>query len=245
MPTPAQLAQFRQEGWFVLDNPFTDAELAEVLAEFNRLWADDVKAAEAKGLPRQIELAKLRPFIGQVHEKSAACGRFVRHPAYLDLCRALIGPDADLYYNQAVLKPPSKGRSFGWHQDTQYIITDPIEYITCWTPITRATVDNGTIWILPGEHRHGLLEHVWDTESNEWQCQCDKSWKIPVVLRPGQIAVFSSLLPHASGPNTSEETRAAYVVQFHVPGVKHRDKGELVGDQVPVLRQGQPVGARS
>src|ERR1044071_562124 len=116
MPTPQQLAQFRTDGYFVLDNPFTDAELAEVLAEFHRLWADDVKAAEAKGLPRQIELAKLRPFIGQVHEKSAACGRFVRHAAYLDLCRALIGPDADLYYNQAVLKPPSQGRSFGWHQ---------------------------------------------------------------------------------------------------------------------------------
>jgi len=26
------------------------------------------------------------------------------------------------------------------------------------------------------------------------------------------------------------------VVQYHIPGVRHRDKGELVGDQYPVLR---------
>jgi ectoine hydroxylase-related dioxygenase (phytanoyl-CoA dioxygenase family) len=225
----------------VVDGAFAEAELAPVLAEFNRLWEETIREAEATGTPRQAELARLRPFIGQVHTRSAVCERFVRHPVYLDLCRALIGPDADLYYNQAVLKPPAKGKAFGWHQDSQYIITEPLEYITCWTPITRATVDNGTIWILPGEHRRGLLPHVWSQEASEWQCQADTAWKEPVVLRPGQIAVFTSLLPHASGPNVSDETRAAYVVQFHVPLVRHRDKGEPVGDQYPVLRGGKPA----
>lgn len=243
--TETHLARFRDEGFCILDDAFDPGELREVSAEFNRVWREDVAAAEVKGLPRQIELAKLRPFIGQVHARSAACEAFVRHPTYLELCRRLIGPDADLYYNQAVIKPPSRGKAFGWHQDTQYIITEPLEYITCWTPVTRATVDNGTIWILPGEHRKGLLPHVWSDEANEWQCQTDLSWKVPVVLRPGQLAVFSSLLPHASGPNVSDEVREAYVVQFHVPAVKHRDTGKLVGDQVPVLRGGHPVASVS
>lgn len=239
--TEEQQRKFKEDGYFLTDTVFGEDELKAVLAEFQRLWEEEIRAAEKKGLPKRIELAKLRPFIGQVHTKSPECEQFVRHPAYLTLCRELIGPDADLYYNQAVMKPPAKGRSFGWHQDTQYIITDPLEYITCWTAITRTTVDNGTIWILPGMHRHGLLPHDWSEEAHEWQCRADTSWKIPVVLRPGQIAVFNSLLPHASGPNVSEEVRAAYVVQYHVPQVKHRDTGKLIGDQYPVLRAGRPA----
>jgi len=239
--TADQKRQYAEQGYFVTEPAFSDADLAGVLSEFNRLWQASIKDAEAKGLPKQLELARLRPFIGQVHEKSATCERFIRHPAYLELCQELIGPDADLYYNQAVLKPPSKGKSFGWHQDSQYIITDPLEYITCWTPISRATVDNGTIWVVPGTHTQGLIKHDWSNEGNEWMARMDTSWKIPVVLRPGQIAVFTSLLPHASGPNISDETRAAYVVQFHKPGAVVKDSGKPAGDHYPVLRNGQPV----
>ncbi len=241
MITAAQREQFDRDGYFVADVQWDEATLAGVRGEFDRLWQEDIRAAEARGLPKQLELARLRPFIGQVHTRSRVCEAFCRSEPYLDLCRAFIGPDADLYYNQAVLKPPGKGKSFGWHQDSQYIITDPLEYITCWTPISRATVDNGTIWILPGLHKQGLIPHDWSNDANEWQCRCDTAWKVPVVLRPGQVAVFSSLLPHASGPNVSEEVRAAYVVQFHVPGVRHRDKGEPVGDQFPVLRDNLPA----
>jgi len=50
------------------------------------------------------------------------------------------------------------------------------------------------------------------------------------------------LLQHKSGPNISNEPRYAYVVQYHVAGVRHRDKDELVGDQTPILRGNRPVG---
>jgi len=69
----------------------------------------------------------------------------------------------------------------------------------------------------------------------------DTSYKQPVVLRAGQMAVFSSLLPHSSGPNTSGETRYAYVVQYHHGGVKKKGTHEPYGDQVPLLRGGRAV----
>jgi ectoine hydroxylase-related dioxygenase (phytanoyl-CoA dioxygenase family) len=160
---------------------------------------------------------------------------------FQEICRTLIGPDADLYYNQAVLKPPGKGKSFGWHQDTQYIITEPLEYVTCWIAVGNATIENGTIWIVPGMHKHGLLPHIYSEESREWQLQFDDTDKIPVELRAGQMAVFNSLLPHCSGPNTSNEVRYAYVPQYHIAGVKKRGTDELVGDQFPLLRNGVAV----
>jgi len=186
-------------------------------------------------------MVKLRPFLGHIHSKSELVKKFVTGPVFQEICRTFIGPDADLYYNQAVLKPPGKGKPFGWHQDTQYIITEPLEYVTCWLAVADATVENGTIWIVPGLHKQGLLPHIYSDEQREWQCQFDDSAKIPVEIKAGQMAIFSSLLPHSSGPNVSETTRYAYVPQYHIAAVTKRGTEELVGDQLPLLRDGQPV----
>ena len=57
----------------------------------------------------------------------------------------------------------------------------------------------------------------------------------------GQVAVFSSLLLHRSGANSSRKLRMGYVPQYHRPGVINAETGEEAGDQVPILRGGQPV----
>jgi len=238
--TEAQIAQFYKDGYFTTDVVFDAATMDGLRAEFDRIWQIELQRAEEADAAA-AEIVRLRPFIGQVHTRSEVCADFVSGPVFQEICRIFIGPDADLYYNQAVMKPPAKGRPFGWHQDSQYVITEPLEYVTCWVAVADTTVENGTIWIVPGMHRHGLLPHLYSDEQNEWQCQFDDAQKIPVELKAGQMAVFSSLLPHSSGPNVSDMTRYAYVPQYHVAGVINRDTGELTGDQHPLLRDGVPL----
>lgn len=235
--TEAQIAQFHKDGYFTTDVVFDAATMDSLRAEFDRLWEIELERAEQAD-PVTAEIVRLRPFIGQVHTRSEVCAEFVRGPVFQTICRTFIGPDADLYYNQAVMKPPGKGRPFGWHQDSQYIITEPLEYVTCWIAVADTTIENGTIWIVPGMHKQGMLPHIYSDEQNEWQTQFNDSQKIPVELKAGQMAVFSSLLPHSSGPNVSSVTRYAYVPQYHVSGVVTRDTGELTGDQYPLLRDG-------
>jgi ectoine hydroxylase-related dioxygenase (phytanoyl-CoA dioxygenase family) len=43
---------------------------------------------------------------------------------------------------------------------------------------------------------------------------------VPAEARAGSIVVFSSLTPHATGPNRSSETRKAYIVQFAPDGAR-------------------------
>lgn len=238
--SPQQIEQFIEQGYFLSDTLWTPREMSLMSDEFQRIWDEELES-ERQEDPKAAELTKLRPFIAQVHRRSSLCERFCHSPIFLDICRTFIGPDAHLYYNQAVLKPPGRGRSFGWHQDTQYTITHRQDYVTCWVAVTRATVENGTIWVVPGMHRQGLLPHHWTTEQNEWHLDFDDSGKVPIEMEAGRMAVFSSLLPHCSGPNVSDEVRMAYVVQYHEPCVREVGSGRLVGDQVPVLSQGQPV----
>ena len=64
---------------------------------------------------------------------------------------------------------------------------------------------------------------------------------VPVEMRAGHVAIFSSLLLHRSGPNTSRDRpRRGYVPQYHVPNPILLSTGQPFGDQVPVLRNGEP-----
>ncbi len=188
-------------------------------------------------------MARFRPFLGQFHTQSPVAAEFVKAPIYLEACAKLIGPDADLYYNQAVIKPPEMGKSFAWHQDSGYKVTKPLNYITCWTAVTRTFVGNGCIWVIPGSHKLGLLPHIYNHESREMLPEVkDESTAIPVEMKAGQVAIFSSLMLHKSGPNVSNEIRRGYVPQYHVPNVIAEVDGKPHGDQWPVLRGGKRVG---
>ncbi len=59
--------------------------------------------------------------------------------------------------------------------------------------------------------------------------------------------VFSSLTPHLTGPNTTDDVRKAYIVQYAPDGamaLSDPDTRVAMNDpafQFPVLRDGQPV----
>jgi ectoine hydroxylase-related dioxygenase (phytanoyl-CoA dioxygenase family) len=240
--TDQQVRQFHDVGYFVTDVMFTQKELDELAREFDRLHAATVREAEKGTDALGIEIARNRPFIGQFHTRSEVAARFVKAPIYLEACAKLIGPDADLYYNQAVIKPPGKGQSFAWHQDSGYQKTRPIAYITCWTAVSRTFLENGCIWVIPGSHKRGLLEHKHHAASRELIPDVgDESGAIPVEMKPGQVAIFTSLMLHKSGPNVSQEIRRGYVPQYHVPNVIAENTGKPWGDLWPVLRGGKRV----
>lgn len=238
----AQIRQFHELGYFVTDVMFTPRELADLASEFDRVHALTVADAQKGTDAVALELARNRPFIGQFHTRSEVAARFVKAPIYLEACAKFIGPDADLYYNQAVIKPPELGRSFAWHQDSGYVKTTPVEYITCWTAVSRTFVENGCIWVIPKSHKRGLLEHKWDEKSREQIPDVgDESAAIPVEMKAGQVAIFSSLTLHKSGANVSKEIRRGYVPQYHHPNVIADRTGKPWGDLWPVLRGGKPV----
>jgi ectoine hydroxylase-related dioxygenase (phytanoyl-CoA dioxygenase family) len=72
---------------------------------------------------------------------------------------------------------------------------------------------------------------------------------VPLPLEAGSIAVFSSLTPHRTGPNTTPDTRKAYILQYAADGaVFHpHNKPPVTADnadwQFEVLRDGIPVAA--
>ncbi len=162
-----------------------------------------------------------------------------------------MGPDVNLYWDQAVYKKPEKPRRFPWHQDNGYAYVEPQQYLTVWLALTDATVDNGCPWVVPGLHRAGTLRHTY-VDPLGWECLSDPEGAVAAPVPAGGAVVFSSLTPHLTGPNTTDGVRKAYILQYAPDGAEvlrgdptagppeRRERADAPDRQYPVLRGGRP-----
>jgi len=226
--TEAQALAYREQGGFVLPEAFTADEIAALTAAL-----DPLEAAANEYLSRapddQPGIARADQIVFRPHAvlASSAAREFAAHPVFVQLCRDLIGPRVRLYWDQLVYKRPGTAEEFPWHQDNGYTYVAPQQYLTCWVALTDATTANGCPWIAPGLHKQGTLRHRW-TELG-FDCLYGESpQSLPLPVPAGSIAVFSSLTPHRTGPNLSNEVRKAYILQYAADGaVVHSREGRV------------------
>ncbi|MDQ3146285.1 MAG: phytanoyl-CoA dioxygenase family protein, partial [Actinomycetota bacterium] len=192
---------FDERGYLVLVSQFTTEELTPVVAELDRHEAKVAAHLDQLDDGRfLIAEAGAITFAPHLAARSATLAAFARHPRLLALCRDLVGPDVDLYHDQAVYKKPEKPRRFPWHQDNGYKFVEPQSYLTCWVALTDATEDNGCPRVAPGLHRLGTLAHAY-VDPLGWECFTDPEEVEVAAVPAGSVVVFSSLTPHLTGPN--------------------------------------------
>ena len=218
--TDEQRAQFERNGFAVVADIATPEELAPVVEELDELEAKTERwLRKQEGERVNIAEADAITFTAWCVTRSDAARSFVKHPKLVALCNELLGPDVNLYWDQAVYKKPEKPRPFPWHQDTGYTFTRPQHYLTCWVSLNGATIDNGCPWVLPGVHRAGTLLHRW-VDPIGWQCIDEPVGAVAAEVPAGGAVVFSSLTPHQTGPNVTDTPRKAYIVQYGPVGMQ-------------------------
>ena len=221
--TDEQAAQFDSLGFVVLRDVLSADVLDAVEADLDEFDAATEAALRVRGEdPQSISEAGAITFTVHLVERSDAARAFATSPALVDICRDLLGPAVSLYWDQAVYKKPEKPRHFPWHQDNGYTFIEPQQYLTCWVPLTDATIENGCPWVAPGVHRLGTLAHEM-VDGLGLQCfesPVEEGFDEPVACeaRRGDVVVFSSLTPHYTGPNTTDSVRKAYIVQYALTG---------------------------
>lgn len=236
-------AEYRRQGFLVTQKLFDASTMARVRQAFEHKWRALIEA-DTKG-DAKVARSRNNLFPSGLHLEYPELATFLHHPIFQELCRRLVGPEADLTWNQGIIKPGKTGGQFAWHQDGHFAITEPMDAgFTCWLAVTPATVENGTLWVAPEYYGRGLLSHIRDVQGTTWQCQFDgqpePKHKIPVELEPGQMLLFSRFMPHSSGPNQTDGVRIAYQIGFGPPGAILVKTGEHFGNQVPLLRGGKP-----
>lgn len=218
--TADQRAAFARDGYVVVPDIASADEVATVTAELDELEAKTERWLRTQeGERANIAEADAITFTAWCVTRSPAARAFTKHPKLLALCSELLGPDVNLYWDQAVYKKPEKPRPFPWHQDTGYTYTNPQHYLTCWVSLNGATIDNGCPWVLPGAFRNGTYLHRW-VDPIGWQCLDEVEGAVPAEVPAGGAVVFSSLTPHQTGPNVTNEARKAYIIQYGPVGME-------------------------
>lgn len=227
----ADVQQFRTEGWFLVDGLFSADECDAMAAELERTAFE-----LALGRPEDGQLS-YRPMAHTVNDELC---RWCTDARWAGVVLPLLGDGARLFWEQGVAKPPQARTELPWHQDSGYTPTVPEEYVTCWVALDDAEEANGCLWVRPRSHTDGRQGHRSDESFGPFRVGYDGADPgLAVPVAKGSVLVFSSLLMHRSGPNTTDRQRRAWIIQFCAPQSVSALSGKPLDDRLLVARDGQ------
>lgn len=212
---------YQESGFLVCPNLLA-ADEAEALRRRTREIAEGlvpypVGDVELEPGATATSLATLRK-LNRCAENDAEFLAHARNPKILDVVEELIGPDIKLYASQCFMKPPG-GIEKPYHQDSAYFGIEPMDLVTCWTALDDVTTKNGCMWVIPGSHRRGLVEHAeWivggRADKQVPRQLLDLDAEVPIVMPAGSCSFHHSLLLHKSAPNRSANPRRGLAVHY-------------------------------
>jgi ectoine hydroxylase-related dioxygenase (phytanoyl-CoA dioxygenase family) len=157
-----------------------------------------------------------RYHIAKQYDQVNGLDEYVFGEVMAEICRATIGQDAYLFYDQYVAKAAEVGRPFAWHQDSGYLEFRHTPYVTAWTAVDDMTAENGTVSLLPYSEVgiRSPVEHIHNKESGDKVGYFGNAKGRQAIVPAGTVVVFSSLVFHCSSPNRTDSMRRAYVTQY-------------------------------
>jgi len=243
--TEAQKKQYQDEGFFLLERVIP-AEHLQLLRDECQRFIDEMNAE----MDRQgtdvlgISHRNKRYFVAWASKRSTQLRAFVFSDLMADICRATVGDEAYLYWEQYVVKAAEQGMKFSWHQDSAFGQTAPHQpYVSCWCALDDMSDANGTTYLLPYSRAgtRALVPHVKEEGTNDLVgYQGDDPGDI-VIVPAGSIAVFSSVALHRSGVNTTDHMRRVFLAQYSGEVITTPEgSGPAAGDE-HFLHHGQRV----
>jgi hypothetical protein len=238
MPTPEEVAGYREHGWYLSRRLFSDEELDTLQDATEKYYEGHRDRTLAVRPPN---LAAWEPAHGPVqrhndyvHYESDAIGAILRNPLVGAVAALLAGAEqirvfqATLIYKPPVPEEPSN--QVPWHFDRHYWQTCSSErMLTAFVPFRDCGVENGTITMVDGSNHWQELPSGEDTTRHF--ARRDRSElesvlaanaahngaqvrKIPVVIPRGHVSFHHCRTYHGSGANLADTPRRA--VSLHL-----------------------------
>ncbi len=220
------VSEYRARGFVKLPAVFSQQEIDGVRIEYDRLFEDpeilredSLRSASRQSLNSGTVLDRLDPVI----DLSEPLKELTQDTRIMDVVAAAIGEPALLFKDKAIMKPPG---AFGYkvHQDYsnwQELPVPPELLMTALVAIDQGNERNGGLELYPGLHHHHLRPS--ETPSDIFN---PNAGLVPkemlgdvqselVSVQPGDLILFSSLAPHCSGPNRSDQKRRTLFLSYN------------------------------
>jgi phytanoyl-CoA hydroxylase len=111
------------------------------------------------------------------------------------------------------------------HQDIGVVAAeaDDSHILTVWAPLNAATRENGCLEVIPGSHRHRLLQHCMQTSTNQYGVPDEISGRlgqrVPLEMAAGSVLLLHQQTVHGSLDNTTDgELRISLDLRYQPVG---------------------------
>jgi len=236
--------KYREDGFFILENAIPGKDLEMVRKECMGLVEEQNKEMDRLGTDTlNLSRRNSRYFVFLAYKDHPNLGNFIFSDLLAEVCKATIGDDAYLFWEQFVVKGTDpKGAEFTWHQDSGYVDYIHKPYVNAWIPLDDVNEENGTVYLLPYSlaGTREKVEHKPVEGSNDRVGYFGPEKGVPANCPAGSIVVFSSTTFHRSGANHTNKLRRAYAIQFSPEPIYEAD-GSLKGLAEEFLKQGKQV----
>ena len=216
-------ARYRELGYLIVDSLFSLDEVASLRQRTEAIASGEVDfPTELIEYEPGREGERTLSTVRKLNRCADADDVFFRHASedrVLNIVESLIGPDIKLFGSQCFMKPPG-GIEKPYHQDSAYFSIEPFDLVTCWTALDDVTEENGCVWVVPGSHTGGVIDH-----SQPWQLpgrtdmqipdeQIAVELETPLVMEAGSCSFHHSLIMHKSMPNCTDKSRRGFAVHY-------------------------------
>ena len=247
----AQREQFATQGYAVFERVLV-GELLDLLREQCAAFVAredarmDAKGVDSLGLSHRGK----RYFANECQREAPALRKMLFNETMADVCRATLGDDAYFFFDQYVVKGPEGGLPFGWHQDSGYVVgnggpVDHAPYLTCWCPLDDATLENGTVRVLPFSEaplsRDWILPHERQPRTNDLVGWKGNEEGVVLEVPAGSVVAFSSHLLHTTGANMTDAMRRVYLAQYTPEVMLNPGTRKLRRNAIPLVQNGEQV----
>ena len=199
----ADLAALQRDGYVILPDLLTPAELGEIR---------DAVAPLLDRHGRNAFEGRTTQRVYSVLNKTRTCDRIADHPRVLTLLDRLFLPNYLLSMLQVINILPGEQAQLLHTDDGFYPLPRPRAALGAATicAIDDFTADNGATDIIPGSH-------LWGQRTPE------ETEREPVVMKAGSCVFFLSTLWHGGGANRSAAPRLAVTAQYCEPWLRPQE----------------------
>jgi hypothetical protein len=266
--TEQQLAFFRHEGYLIVDNLFSDDDLAPVIAEINEKIDEHAGQFMADGkLSRSYaefdfdhrlaminrETPELPQAMWNANVVMPSFFGLMRTGRLLDAVERICGPEiiASSVYRLRPKVPSHVQSAVPWHQDSGYFepYCDKGLVLTVWLPLVDATQEKGCMWVLPQQHNGPVLFHQQSKGQPYLEIPdgaLPKEQPVCCPVKRGGALLLNNRTPHASFENTTDMVRWSMDLRYQSAALPTNAKitrlpGEVVGTPDRSDAHGAPI----
>jgi ectoine hydroxylase-related dioxygenase (phytanoyl-CoA dioxygenase family) len=173
------------------------------------------------------------PFLFNLWERDERFWKVDSNPVIAGMARQLLGSkEVVLLEDGAIIKKPVVGGKLAWHQDYAYWPLASPAAVTCWIALDDVSSANGAMQVAEESHKLGEKlpvefgdgsSFMQDERPGLGEVRPPEEVGLKAVayeLKAGECGFHHALIWHASGPNTTPDSRRGFVPRYVAGGTR-------------------------